>query len=315
MRAENFIFNAHFFVYSPDIDLIRNSLQEYLQINGFIKTNSSFNFNFLCLEFSISDLYLTQFSKSGSILAKFGLVKESEIQQKNYFKLLKYKRIEAPINLKLIIHGGKYNEKSGLIVEVISECAAYYQISQLNLFQNISEDQYSFIVVENKKFIHGICGAVGGKFILMPQPMELILQTNFIQELKKFGFLKVADLLIEGKIKIEKGNSDGLDDLRGAIDNFLFEIVTYLKDAPDQLNKASSNLKKICAAGYFDENQKILIEKALISSAHTFLSNTTIHSRNDVDLITSRFLFDEVEKCFELILNKVVKYKMKVKTC
>jgi hypothetical protein len=175
----------------------------------------------------------------------------------------------------------------------------------------ISEEEYSFIATENKLFLEKISKALNGYIIDDPKPLKLYIDSKVIEKLRYFGFEKVAEIMRNGKKKIELGDSSGLDDLRGAIENFLFFLTYKLGIDQYPLHKLEDNISSLKKSGYIDEGTERLIQSVLHKGVYIFISNEKTHQRKDVDLFTSRLCFNLVEVVFDYLIERIIRFNMK----
>ena len=205
----------------------------------------------------------------------------------------------------------KYNGKDAVAVEVISKSCMYFKMAQMNARGSVSEETASLINVENKIFIENIARAVHGFLSDPPKALEIEIQTPATQLLLTFGFEKVVKMLLAGRREIEMGNSSGLDELRGAIENFLYMMVEKIGEPPAELHNPERNISKLGVAGYLDKEMESLIRTVLFNQVYGFISDKKTHKRLDLDLLTSRLLFDLSESSMIFLSDRILKYKFK----
>jgi len=315
MRAENFVFKIKFFMNSKELNKIRDSLISFLQSEGYSYANpiSSF-YNFLSITFMLNT---PPISTPFNLRLKriFGFIDNQKLKQEIYFKTISKIRSDMPYEINIFIYLGKWKDFDGMIVEVLSKPVIYFKITQLLYSPNlVSSEEYSFISTENKIFLEKIAKAVHGYIIEAPKPLNFYIETEVTEKLKSFGFEKAAEIMRKGKEKIELGDSGGLDDLRGAIENFLYHLISKLGDEPFPLHESEKNISLLKNFGYIDENIERVIKKILHGGIYSFISNVKTHPRKDVDLFTSRLCFNIVEETFNYLIERVWRFKIKNKT-
>lgn len=313
MQAENFVFKGKFFVYSKELNKIKDVLTDFLQTENYQQISPiSFFYNFFSLTFM---RYTSQLSVPLNLRIKkyLGLISQNELAQELYFKSILRTRNDIPYEINVFTYLGKLRDTEGILIEVLSKPVVYYKITQLSLSPNsINKEEYSFISVENKTFIEKIAKALHGIIVDDPKPLNLYIETEIIEKLKSFDFGNVAEIMKKGKEKIELGNSDGLDDLRGVIENFLSDLISKLGGKPYPLHECEKNIQQLKKLGYIDENIERLIQFVLHKGVYVFLSNVKTHPRKDVDLFTSRLCFDLTENVIDNLIERTVRFKTKV---
>jgi hypothetical protein len=313
MRAENFVFKIKFFAYSKNLEKIRKGLVTFLENEGYSYVNPiSSLYNFLSMTFMLNTL-----SISPPITLKLkkiiGLLDDKRLKQEIYFQTISKLRDDVPYEINIFMYFGKWKESDGIIVEVISKPAIYFKITQLLYSPNlVSKEKYSFIDTENRIFLEKIAKAIHGYVIENPKPLNFYIENELIEKLKFFGFEKVAEILKKGKEKIELGDSSGLDELRGAIENFLHDIIIKLGATPNELHECEKNISLLKNLGFINEEIERLIRSVLYKGVYVFLSDVKTHHREDVDLFTSRLCFELSEVVFNYLIERVVRYKVKV---
>jgi len=317
MNPENFVFKGKFFVYSKEIGYIRSTLTDFLYSEGFsLEGGHPLVYPFLSLVFirfhpeSSSAPLLLRVKKS------LRLISDEEFRQELYFHSLLTTRDDVPFEVALDLYTGKFKGYEGTIIEVISKPAVYFKITQRNFSPNfISKEKYSFIKIENEHFIKRIVNAVGGYLTEEPKPLEVYIHSSTIEKLKSFRFEEVAKLLENGKKKVEIGNSDGLDDLRAAIEQFFRDLMIKLNEKAERADKWEKDLKQLNTLGYLDEDTERVIRSTLYNGVYSFLSNVRTHPpRKEVDLFTSRLLFNLTEDVFDYLIERIIKFKIKTNT-
>ena len=310
--AENFVFKGKFFVASKDINKIKDILIDFLQSEGFKQVKPfSFFHNYFSLTFCLQDLKIS-IPLGLKIKRYFGMISEMELKTLIHFKSLSTKRDEIPYEVNISMYMGKYKDLDGIIIEITSKPVIYIKIAtQLIPEKIINKEEYSFVNVENTEFIRYVAKALHGLIIEEPKPLKLYVTTEIINNLEYFGFANTAKMIRNGKEKIELGNSDGLDDLRGAIEDFLYEIILKINETPYPLDQSEKNIQKLKNRGYINDDIKILIESILHKGIYRFLSNVRSHPRKEVDLFTSRLCFDATEDVINNLMERVIHYKLK----
>jgi len=311
MLAENFVVKGTFFqakLKDEDIkisfDRLKNMLIENLRSKGYVYDGPiSFMYNYLEMNFT---LIIPDEKKS--------LFKKRLDSSVIYFKNLKTTRNDVPWIVKIYLYYGKFRENEGIFIEITSEPAIFYKIVQIKSDIPVDEKEYSFIVYTNKEFVEGIAKSLACVSVKDPKPLMEYIKTEVSEKLKSFNFDKIANLIENGRREIELGRTPyGLDDLRAAIENFLFEIIKRLEENPHPLDKPEKNIELLESIGYLDGKTKGLIIKMLYNGIYIILSDKTIHKREPVNLFDARLYFNLTEQTFDYLLEKILRYKIKVK--
>lgn len=311
MLAENFVVKGVFFKvksskedYPTLLENLKGMLLENLRSKGYLYAGpDSFSYNFLEMKFD------TIIPREISLLQKIPFFREKSGD--SYFKQLDKTRQDMPWCLRVYIYPGNFKEKEGLFIEIISEPAIFYKIVQRNPSLFVDEKQYSFIVYTNKEFVDGIAKSLLCSYVKDARPLGEYVKTEVSEKLKSFKFDKIATLLETGRKKIELGNSDGLVDLRAAIEQFLVELITRLGGKPHSLDKPESNIQLLEKTGYLDGVTKGLLVKVLFNGVYVHLSDGSIHNRKEVNLFDARLLFNLNDQVFDYLLEKILRYKIR----
>lgn len=312
MKAENFVFKGKFFINSKELEKIKNALIDLLRGEGYMYVSPiSFFHNFLSMTFCLK---LPEISTPISLRFKqlLGIKSKSETSTEVYFKQLAKTKDSVPSEIDISVYFGKINDTDGIIVEVVSKPVIWFKITQLLVAKQISQEEYSFVSVENKQFIEKISRALNGYFIENPKPLDAYISSEILEKLISFGFPKISEMIRKGKEKIELGNSSGLDELRGAIENFLYQFILKINEKPEPLDKPERNIQLIKNLRYIDDDIKRLIESILFKGVYSFLSNVVTHPRKEVDIFTSRLCFDITEDVFDYLIERIIKYKIRL---
>ena len=312
MKAQNYIFKGQFFVPIKDYFAVQNAIEKFLFSKGFRRVDLAPHIqNFGSISFDNDYMMNPPISSFSKFLKSLGFITDEGMKWEAYKKRLKTMRMELPRTIDVTVYPMKRNEVEGILVEILCKPAIYFLKSQLSQNLFVSKDNYSFIFAENTEFIKNLARGIGGTIADEPKPLDIFVETKTTEQLESLGFKNIAKMLKDGRQKIETGDSGGLDDLRGAIENFFYAVVQRLGETPKSLDKLEENIQAIKKLGYFDENIDRLIKQIMQKGGvYTFLSNVKTHPRKDVDLFTSRVCFDTAEIIMQYVLDRVILYKI-----
>ncbi len=129
----------------------------------------------------------------------------------------------------------------------------------------------------------------GAMVIEEPETLAKIVFTPTLEKLDKHGFVAVTNLMKEGQLKIQKGNTeDGLTDLREAIALFVAELV---RRAGKKSAGSVSRLALLEELGYVDHWSHDLIDKNLNDWIYRYLSAKPVHGRERLSAIDAEFVY------------------------
>ncbi len=311
MLAENFVVKGTFFQAKPEaedfkssLDRIKSMLIESLRSKGYKYFGPvSSLYKYLEMEFR---RWIPSEKKS--------FLKRRPDPSKTYFKALENTRNDSPWTIRVYLYYGKFKGSEGVFIEITSEPAIFYKITQLQPDITIREEEYSYIVYTNKEFVGGVAKSLACVSVKEPKTLVEYIKTEVSEKLKTFNFGRIADLMENGRKQIELGKTQyGLGDLRAATENFLFELINKLGEKPYPLDKPEKNIELLGSMGYLDEKPKGLITKTLYNGIYKILSDKTTHRRESVNLFDARLYFNLTEQIFDYLLDKIMKYKIKVK--
>ena len=215
--------------------------------------------------------------------------------------------------MRIHLYTEKYKNILGVMVEVTSLPAMYFQVTQgiSPYFNTLKEEEYSAIIFENSELIESIAKSIHGIIIEHPKPLLEYFKTEVIKKLESLEFKKVAKMLEESKAKIETGKiKEGLDDLRGCIENFLYELIFKIGNKPKPLDKPEKNIELLEKSGYISGEAKGRIKSILYNGIYCFLSDK-YHKREETDLFMARLCIGIVENIFDYLLERCIRYNIK----
>ncbi|OGM02908.1 hypothetical protein A3K72_03655 [Candidatus Woesearchaeota archaeon RBG_13_36_6] len=239
----------------------------------------------------------------------FGMISEREIQVENYFSSLKTTRDEMPFKIDISITSEEFSGEERLIMNIRSEPAVLFKMRQLSSKPPLDEFKCNDVIDNNKQFVNEIMIGLGGVIIEKPKAIAEYIKTPIIEKLEGNKFNKVANLLKNGRSKIERGGDDipdGLTDLRSALEIFIKNLVERIGKEPRAQNKLRENLKILEEEGYVDKKIGELISNILNTWLWRYLSDKPVHKREKINLTEARFLFSIVEESINFLLNKVL---------
>lgn len=311
MIAENFVIKGSFFSTKMEDDIrqdfarIKDRAILYFSNRGYdnVSANPIFgNYAELHFEINIPPLKIEK-----GFLSKF-----KKDEREPYFEKLKVTRKGTPWSVKLYFTPGKLQEIEGFYVDIISEPAIFYQIDQLGWNIPIDAKEYSFIIYPNTQFVKGFANAMPWAVIKEPCALQQYSKTEISQKMRKYNFVKIADLLEKCELKIEMGNSeDGLTDLRSAIEIFFVDLIKQLGQTPQPQDKVKPNIEILEKMGYLDGKMKGFIIKTIVEGVWNKISDTSTHKREQFSLFDSRLFLSVTEDFFDYFIEKVIRYNSK----
>jgi hypothetical protein len=311
MRAENFVFKGKFIVNSTDIQRLYKMINGHLIDVGYRQSGSWLFGTILSTKYYLLTVGDTSVPLHLKIKQLLKLQTEQEVNTLAHIERLNKIRNDIPYEISVSLFPEKINDKDVTAVEVVSKSCMYQKMAQMYLKGPVSEETISLINVENTLLIQNICRSVLGQMVETPKALEFFIDTQAIQILQTFGFNSVSDMLLKGRRKLETGDSSGLDDLRGAIENFFYILVDKIGSTPESLQNPERNISKIGIAGYIDSEYETLIRTILYNQIYLTITDKKTHKRQDIDLLTSRLFFDVTESTMIYLCTRILKYKMK----
>ncbi|MFA6530559.1 MAG: hypothetical protein WCT31_02425 [Candidatus Micrarchaeia archaeon] len=313
MLAENFIVKGKAFFNTTDKDrikAIKSGAITYLVTEGFenIGHNPQW-YNFGCIQF-VRRMPKASIRLGLTIKRFLNLMTDTEYKHAQHMRELLSLRDEIVYEIGISIYQSKFKEYEGTIFEITVRPSVFFKLRQAGVSRNIDREQYSYIQTECTETITNLVHALSGYLIEMPKPLDALIITKVIESLETFGFKKTSELLKKGRSKIENGNTlEGIDELKGAIEDFYHEAVKKIDKMPLALQKPEENLNIIASTGYLDRDLKSLALNSQ-KAVYSFVNNQS-HPRKAPDLITARFCFDETETVMNYILERVFRYKIR----
>lgn len=311
IRVENLIVEGKCFIQSSiepqNIDGLKSLLMEFMSRKGYYPEDFRtifFRDRFLTMKF-----YLEPAFKKIPLILKmkkaFGLVDEEEIQWQKYSYALKRTRNDMPFEISLSLIPSKLKDKEGFAITIRSEPVILFKIRSLGERPVFDEFDYSNIVDTNRDFIEEIMRATGAVILEKPRAIAEYTKTPTLEKLEKFGFDGIAKLIREGKIKIERGNTeDGLTDLREALKDFVSESVRKIGGEPK--NSIPKDLGTLKELGYINKWMYEVIYNFLYEWIYSYLSAKPVHGRERINFDDSKFLFSISEEIINYLLEKIM---------
>jgi len=310
-RAENFIVEGKCFYPLDDFkkySILKNLIKEFMVIKNYVSADDFYVFDtnkFLTMSFS-KNLNIPKTSLLKSIKKNVGFLHEDEIFQEKYFISLDLTRDDLPFKVIFYIIPTKLKDNNGFFIQIRSEPAILFKMRQLNYRPVYDEFIYSNIIDTNKQFINEIMFALtGGNIIEKPKAISEFILTPFIDRLNNLRFDKTAQLFKQGNLKLERGDiEDGLTDLRGALEEFIEEIVKKIN--VESAGNIRNNLDILKKHGYIDEHLHSIIQYTLYDWVYKHISNTSVHKREKLNIIDARLLFSVSELIMNCLIEKAV---------
>ena len=315
MIAENVIVRGEYLL-AVDLDNLENAkkaIQDYLFKKGYIPEDlQQFYFpdRFLCMTY-ILNMSAQKMGLSLKFKRWLKSLTDEEIRNQLYFKELASKRKEIPFRIKVVLSLKRINDKRGIAVEITSTPAIYYQITQLKNNIYLNKMDYSLIRHENKEFIKEIMGAISAICLSEPELLSNYIPAVVSQKLILYKFDKIAKLLDEGKQKLELGENS-TSDLIGVIENFLFDLISQLEISAEGRQHPEKNIALLKDHGYLSEKVEGTIKSALFSAVYLKLKDID-HKKDYIDNIDLTVYYGITESVIDYLLEKIIKYKIKVK--
>ena len=239
-----------------------------------------------------------------------GFLSDEKIQTKLYFEKLAKTRMEIPFEIKISLSFQKISEAEGIVIEVISKPAVYYQITQLNKSLHLDKTDYSLIKYENTEFIKELMASIQARCLSEPNTLSSYIQTEISQKLLLHKFDKIAKLWDSGQKKLEIGEN-AVGDLIGVIENFLVELVKRINIKPAGLHEPEKNISKLKNAGFLSEKTEGTIKSSLFHSVYRKLKDID-HKKEEIEYFDLVLYYGITESIIDYLLDKVIKYKIRL---
>lgn len=306
-RVENLIVEGKCFfpLDNPqEYNKINNMISDFLRHRLYIPETAT-NFigdRFLSMSFLYNfermDIKIPLFTKIAMLL---GLEKRHKI----YETKLGNTREDLPYHIIFYMNHHTINNQKGFLLHIRSEPVLLFQMRQLGYKSDLDDFRYSDIIETNKQFINQIMYGTGGVIIEKPKVIAEIIHTPFIEILKNLGYSKIAELLKQGNIKLERGDiEDGLTDLRGALQQFIEEMVKKINQEP--ANNFPSNLDILKKYEYIDAHLYSVIRETLYEWMYRYLSDKPVHKREKININDAKLFFSMSEVLMNYLIEKVV---------
>jgi len=317
MSLKNLIIKGKFFQLSNEGATIDSQVEhfkrmkkivyQYLYDSGYDQISPQpTTYNYAIMEF-YQAIVKSPESKGKFSSRLFGNKQET---RNNYLKQLENIKDSSAWHVTICCYPNVIDGKKTIIVEITSEPAIIHKYQQLKYQPSLTQDDIDLIIYENQEFISRLATAVFLNPLTEPTPLGTFVKTNISTKLRAFGFEKTANLYDKGRDEIEHGKTEnGLVDLRSTLEQFLVEIIQHRNGTPANPDKIKININEIKDLGIIDDEMAKLLVEVLVHGVYSNLSNTT-HSRESVDLFDARLYFDLVEKIFDFLLEKGVKYRI-----
>lgn len=225
--------------------------------------------------------------------------------QKIYEIQLACTREDLPFQIIINMNSHTLNNQKGFLFHIRSEPVLLFKMRQLGYSLDLDDFRYSDIIETNKQFINQIMYGTGGMIIEKPKVIAEIIHTPFIQLLKNLGYSKIADLLKQGDIKLERGDiEDGLTDLRETLQLFIEEMVKKINQEPT--TNFPSNLDILKKYEYIDGHLYKIIRDTLYDWMYRYLSDKPVHKREKININDAKLFFSMSEVLMKYLIEKVV---------
>jgi hypothetical protein len=243
--------------------------------------------------------YATFFDK---IKKSLNLISEAQFERKTYRSFLENRLPNSPFNIEISLRPGQLQNHNGLIFYVVCKPALYCQNTQLGWkIDKLSYNEYKAIQDENTRFIKDIFGTFSCRITDEPHPRARSI-SNISETLKRLKFDKIAKLLEDTQKRIDMNDPTCLDDLRGAIENFLVELVKRLGKSPAPQRNPDKNLEILKAEGLITSKNYDIINKVLIKQVWGPISGL-VHERPEWEKSLSNTYLMLTKTIFEDLIN------------
>ncbi|KPV61927.1 MAG: hypothetical protein AOA66_1600 [Candidatus Bathyarchaeota archaeon BA2] len=234
-----------------------------------------------------------------------GVIDEDEVYWQRFSKSLRRTRDDVPFKVTFSIIPSKLQDKEGFITTIRSEPVILFKMRNLGMRLSLDEFDYSNIIENSKQFINEIMLGIGAKVLEKAKAIAEYTKTPTLEKLEKFGFKKIASLLRQGKIKIERGDTeDGLTNLREALRDFVSEAVRIRGGEPkSSITKDLDVLKEL---GYIDKWMYEVTHDFLYKWIYRYLSAKPVHRRERINFDDAKFLFSVSEEIMSYLLEKII---------
>jgi hypothetical protein len=218
-------------------------------------------------------------------------------------------RDDYPFLVGVCLVIGEIDHEKGFVMNIRSQPAIALKMIQLHSRKVLDEFEYSCVIDTNRQFIKEMMLGLGGRIIDEPKAVAEYIKTPVIEKLEKLGFDRVADLLKNGALKMERGDiEDGLTDLRESIEKFCQSLVG--KIGAESKKKLRDNLNILRQNANIEEKMIELLQNVLYGWLYTYLSDVPVHQRKKINLIDARFLFSIVEGNIDYLLDRLILYRI-----
>lgn len=295
INAEHLVISGKFLFDSwkglEGLNALKRGLDVYLKNNGYIPLGINNLKDFLSMQY-ILDL---SHSKGKSLFKK-----KEKFDELN---VLRGVRKDFPYLIDLLLK----ISKEGIIIEIISKPAFFFQIAQLNVNPSLNDFDYSMIIHTNKEFIIKIMCAICAKEIESPKQMLEMSKIYLRDKLDSFGLKEIRELLERGLSKVDVGyTEDGLTDLRSSLEKFLVRMVERIGEKSEDQKEVKKNINLLKDKGFIDEKIFYPLFDILYKWLYSYLSQKPVHKRELLNKYDANFLFNIFEEVMEYILYKIM---------
>jgi hypothetical protein len=312
-RIENLIVKGKYFIPAKpeQVTNLKNILTEYMKKKYFEPEdfrNQFFQDRFLTLNFKLPiDMRESLRMKIKKFLH---LMSEDEVISEIRFSELKRIRNEYPFEIKMFLSLQKVQNIDGVVIEISSIPTVYYKLSQLSKELYLDEFEYSNVWYTNSEFIKEVMSAINATPLENPKVLSEYVKTEVSKKLFTYGFTKISKLLEDGKSKIEIGQN-GIGELIGVIENFLYELIKKLNKEPSQLHQPEKNIDKLKGYGYINDEVCGTIQRSLYEGIYKKLKDKD-HKKEEINYFDLRLYYQITEQILDYLLDRVIRYKFKI---
>ena len=316
INIENVIVKGRYFVpvKFDNISSLKNTLQEYLAKKLYQPEdlrNVFFQDRFFTQNFRIF-LQKPEMPWSLQIKLKLRLLTIEEVEDKFYSQRVSNLRNEIPYEVRISLSVQSINNVDGVVIDITSIPTVFYKVSQkINTRIFLDKNDYVCIAYQNTEFIKEIMAAIHAQVITEPKLLSEYVKSEIIQKLVIYKFEKIAKLLEDGKKKMELGEN-AIGDLLGAIENFLFDLLNRISIQPDALHKPENNISKFKTNGFITDEIEGSLKCTLFNGIYLKLKDKD-HKKEEINYLDLKLYYDIVEDIIDYLLDRVIKYKIKVK--
>ncbi|NQU98631.1 hypothetical protein HQ533_04130 [Candidatus Woesearchaeota archaeon] len=325
MKAQNLIIEGDCFiglekVSEKEVLGLKRNIDKYFSNLSYVNETRAVPFllpdeyhdKFLSMTF-IHNVSFPKLTKFQNIKLDYGFLKRDELFHSEYFKKLKSTRVDWPWEINVLLSLSKYEDKPGIMITIRTKPVLFFRLNQKAAKiseKPIDEFEYTSIIETNKEFIIQFMKALNTSVVKSPDVLVDYTKEQFESSisylLKEYEFEKVDTILNEGFTKLKQGKvKDSLDELRSAVEIFIYEVTKRKCDKVEVQSKIKSNLSYLKDNHLIDEKIFGFFQSTIISLWSTS-SDRVSHKREHFNISEGVLLFDTTKTCFEYLIKKCI---------